>query len=803
MAEKEIVFKTRVKTGESKKDVDELNKSLGNIKKTSSDVSNSSASKLEALNRKLKAGTMNAQEMRASLEDYKTIALEAGETSPIGRKAIQDAGNLKDRLDKLDQTINQNANDGRKMQAALQLGGSLVAGYGIAQGSMAMLGVESEDLQKTFVKLQAATAVMNGLEQIRVALVKEGALMQTLMNTKTKVATALTLAYATATGTSTGALKAFRLALVSTGIGAIVVGLGLLIANFETVKKAVQDAVTRFKNMGEGVKTVISILVPFIGMIRLVVAGLEAMGIIEDDNDRAREAQQQRNLKRLREEQREIDKIIDKKRKENQEFKDDANFELRMMKAQGKSKEEIFKREQEIRKETIRQNIELGKQLEAKNALIVAERDLLYARGEIEEGNKLNDIVKENNNAIREINKANRDLRRDIKISNAEARTEDQKEEEKHQDRLRETRQKAREERRKKEEEDKRLRLEREKLFEDLTIENIEDANDRKLMALEVQQRREREQLKEKYGKDKALMEELELKQATELAELKKEISDAKEAKEKEDELAIAEQARNRRKAELELQMIQMREDFEAQQELKAELAELEMQKELENEELTEAEKLLIKEKYAQKLRDLDKETKQKEVEAEKELLEAREQLQKDAFNAVGNLTSAFFDFQSMRRNQSEEEQEKMAKRQFQINKAMQIGQTIIETYKGAQSIFASTAANPITIANPSAPFIAAGAAVASGLANVASIASQQFQGSAGGARPNVSAPNLSSSATSEENEGESRTITDTESLLNNDSQGSGMNTKVSIVDSEIKAGLKDTEKVDVVSNIG
>ena len=93
---------------------------------------------------------------------------------------------------------------------------------------------------------------------------------------------------------------------------------------------------------------------------------------------------------------------------------------------------------------------------------------------------------------------------------------------------------------------------------------------------------------------------------------------------------------------------------------------------------------------------------------------------------------------------------EKAAKRAFNVQKAASIAIATIETYKGARAIFASTAANPISIANPSAPFIAAGLAVASGLLEVATIASQKFEGggstdSGGGSAPSLEggAPNF------------------------------------------------------------
>ena len=91
---------------------------------------------------------------------------------------------------------------------------------------------------------------------------------------------------------------------------------------------------------------------------------------------------------------------------------------------------------------------------------------------------------------------------------------------------------------------------------------------------------------------------------------------------------------------------------------------------------------------------------------------------------------------------------EKAAKRAFQVQKAVSIAQATIYTYKSANAIFASTAANPITVLNPSAPFIAAGVAVAAGLVNVATIASQQFQGGGStGGGGQESAPDLGGGA--------------------------------------------------------
>jgi hypothetical protein len=102
----------------------------------------------------------------------------------------------------------------------------------------------------------------------------------------------------------------------------------------------------------------------------------------------------------------------------------------------------------------------------------------------------------------------------------------------------------------------------------------------------------------------------------------------------------------------------------------------------------------------------------------EKETQQSKLDFAKQTLDGIAAITSAFG-----------KNNEKAAKRAFQVQKAISIAQATISTYESANSIFNSTAKNPITVAFPAAPFVAAGVAVAAGLANVATIASQQFQG--------------------------------------------------------------------------
>jgi len=93
-------------------------------------------------------------------------------------------------------------------------------------------------------------------------------------------------------------------------------------------------------------------------------------------------------------------------------------------------------------------------------------------------------------------------------------------------------------------------------------------------------------------------------------------------------------------------------------------------------------------------------------------------------------------------------ENNKKAKRAFEIQKAANIAQALISTYQGANAIFASAAANPATVLFPAQPFIAAGLAVAGGLANVASISRQKFEGASLGGGGDTGAPDLTGGET-------------------------------------------------------
>jgi len=84
-----------------------------------------------------------------------------------------------------------------------------------------------------------AMGLLNDLTGGYAMMVKDAVEASVLFTKSQRIQTVQQKALSLATGTTTGAMKLLRIALISTGIGAIVVGIGLLIANFDKVKKAV------------------------------------------------------------------------------------------------------------------------------------------------------------------------------------------------------------------------------------------------------------------------------------------------------------------------------------------------------------------------------------------------------------------------------------------------------------------------------------------------------------------------------------------------------------------------------------
>ena len=213
----------------------------------------------------------NIGDVKKSLKDLKSLAFEAGAAGSASLDKIKAAGGeLSDKMADVNQSFKSFGSDTKRLDTVVQGIQGISAGFQIAQGASALFGKNNEELEKTLIKLNATMAIANGLQQAASLIQKETALGTALM-------TAAQTAYNVVIGTSTGLLKLFRIALISTGVGALVVGLGLLIANFDEVKKTLQKLFPPLEKIGEFFKAMFQNFTDFIGVTSDATRAMDKM----------------------------------------------------------------------------------------------------------------------------------------------------------------------------------------------------------------------------------------------------------------------------------------------------------------------------------------------------------------------------------------------------------------------------------------------------------------------------------------------------------------------------------------------
>jgi hypothetical protein len=287
--------------------------------------------------------------LKTQLRELKAELASGSLTGKAFDEVAQKAGKLQEQLDDVNQSVKSLANNNAEiaLNGFMSLANGIIGGFTAAQGAMALFGDENKDLQKQMVKLQGAIALLNGVEAINNSLKKEGGLLTAANTIKTNVLTFAQARYTAAVGTTTGAMKIMRLVGMTLGIGLIVAAVGLLIANFDKVKAVVMGVVDRFKGMSGTMKNVLSIIFPFIGAIRLVVLGLEKMGIIDDD---ATSAMKKNAAERLASQRAQVKELT----KTQSKLENYYDFEIAKAKAAGKNTYEIEQKKREEILKTLR-----------------------------------------------------------------------------------------------------------------------------------------------------------------------------------------------------------------------------------------------------------------------------------------------------------------------------------------------------------------------------------------------------------------------------------------------------------------
>ena len=171
--------------------------------------------------------SLKAQLKEAQIEVQK-LSEKYGETSREAVNAAKKAAELTDAIGDA-KALTDAFNPDAKFTALSGALSGVASGFAAVEGGMGLIGVESEAVQEQLLKVQSAMALAQGIDGVTDSVQAFKNLSAIIKNT-TVVQGVLTSAqslYGVVVGVSTGALKAFRIALAATGIGAVIVLLGV------------------------------------------------------------------------------------------------------------------------------------------------------------------------------------------------------------------------------------------------------------------------------------------------------------------------------------------------------------------------------------------------------------------------------------------------------------------------------------------------------------------------------------------------------------------------------------------------
>jgi hypothetical protein len=637
---------------------------------------------LEVKEKGVDKAVKSSSSLRTQIRQLREEMALLDQSSPEFNKLAQEAGKLQDQMQDMNRVVKNLASDTQTLDVAFEGIGAVAGSFGAVTGTMALMGSESEELQKTMVKLQAVMTVLNSLKAIENALNKDSALSTML---RTKATNQQVVAETTA-----GAV---------TKKNTILTGAQTVATNIGTVAQKAFNAVVNANP-----------LMLLVGAITAVVGAFAYFTRSTYDAEKAQEK---------------LNKSVERGRKEMDEFGDrivtKAKRRLEMMEAEGATEVQLheqrlrlIKAEDDARKARLGQEETILKQQREKYKEFIANGEHDRAKALREEINKTKEKYKTLINLEGEFNHKmdveNKSFAKKKKAD--EEKTEEENERKAEQRRAKKL---ADEEKaRQKEEQAEKRRLDQLNMIQDIEDAMHEDATERQIAQLNTRFNR----LIKQNQDNEELRKQLIAQQEAELKKIREE-SNAKEIEEQE--------KADQKKLELQRTL----EDIQArniQDSFARQLEEERLHYERQQEQYKDNLEILaqLKTEHDAKVKKIDQDRIDAEKKAEQDLKDFKMNSAIDTANALADILVSL--------SQGDEERQRRA---FEIQKKVSIASALVNTYLSAQKAYASQ----IIPGDPTSPIratIASGVAITTGLAQVARIKSQQFTGSGGGGAPSL-----------------------------------------------------------------
>lgn len=195
------------------------------------------------------------QELREAVKEAQALQERFGATSQEAINAAKKVANIKEEISDMNQVFKV-FNPEEKFNAVIGVTQGIAGGFQAVTGAMQLFGNETKDVEKALLKVQAATAFAEGLNNIR-------SLGDSFGNLRLMIMDGIR---------SLGTLKG---ALIATGVGAFAVAVGLIVQNWEQLKKWIDKTIPSLggiENLFSNIKKVA------FGTLSSIVEGFKVVG---------------------------------------------------------------------------------------------------------------------------------------------------------------------------------------------------------------------------------------------------------------------------------------------------------------------------------------------------------------------------------------------------------------------------------------------------------------------------------------------------------------------------------------------
>lgn len=303
-------------------------------------------------------------EMKQLIKDANFELLSAqqnfGEYSKEALNAAKKVATLKDAVQEAGETA-QLFDPGKKFQAFAGALNAAAGGIAAFQGALGLIGVESENVQKSLLKVQSALALSQGLSTIAdsakdfqrlASVISNLSIVQKAYNFVMYGTATATRAADVATKATAVSMRVLRGVMASLGIGALVIGVGLLVEKIIAWTSSASENEKALKKQAEATRILNS-------NIDNEISLLTALGGQEDKIALKRKEQINNNLNDLRSRLKTVGKLNEEEqsefRKLTTELKvidiNETNRKNTQAQEQAKKRKDNYKQEVEDYKE--------------------------------------------------------------------------------------------------------------------------------------------------------------------------------------------------------------------------------------------------------------------------------------------------------------------------------------------------------------------------------------------------------------------------------------------------------------------